>query len=184
MGKPASFLIAILCALVPQFLQGQQLPASGSRVRVVDPPPYGQPVAIGTFVRLAGDSIIITDSTGALHQVHLGRGRRWEVSEGMRRHNLRGMGIGLLVGAGIGAAIGLASYEKPDCSQQQFLCLDFGPGVAAAAGAVMFAVPGMVIGGIAGSAKREQWRRVPQGTSLIVAPTAARTVRVGLSLQI
>ena len=67
----------------------------------------------------------------------------------------------------IGALVGAATYHTPDCSQT-FICLDFGQGFAALAGAVVFGVPGIVIGGLTESKKRERWRPV-----IRIAPRAA-----------
>lgn len=93
------------------------------------------------------------------------------------------MGIGLLLGAGAGALLGAATYRRPDCSQS-FICLDFGPGVAAAAGAVVLGVPGMVVGAFAGSSKRERWR--PLGTlapRAALLPTGSRSAALAVSIS-
>lgn len=63
----------------------------------------------------------------------------------------RGIGLGALTGLGVGAVIGLISYEKPE--PNAFFNLDFGPGFSALTGALVGALPGAIIGGIAGTKK-------------------------------
>ena len=56
-----------------------------------------------------------------------------------------------LIALGIGAIIGLVTYQKPD--PDAFFSLDFGPGFSALVGAFIGALPGAIIGGIAGTKK-------------------------------
>jgi len=63
---------------------------------------------------------------------------------------LKGMVQGFLIGAGAGALLGLATYQP--CPPKSFICLDFGPGVAAAGGAILLGGAGFLIGTIAGIA--------------------------------
>jgi len=99
---------------------------------------------------MAGDTVIISSAAAIRTVWVITAQNRLEVSAGMHRRTLRGIGRGFLFGAATGAAIGLLTYREPDCSQS-FVCLDFGPGFAALAGAVVLGVPGMVIGAIAGA---------------------------------
>src|SRR5208283_2176044 len=51
-----------------------------------------------------------------------------------------GDGIGFLVGAGIGAILGAASYQKPEPSKSFTINIDFGPGPDAMAGGIIVGV--------------------------------------------
>jgi hypothetical protein len=65
----------------------------------------------------------------------------------------RGGLAGILVGSAVGAMIGLAAYESPDCTPESFMCLDFGPGMSALAGGVLGGVAlgsaGVIVGALA-----------------------------------
>jgi hypothetical protein len=62
----------------------------------------------------------------------------------------RGIGYGALIGAGVGAILGLASYHRDPYSW-----FDLGPGVSAIAGASIGVIPGMIIGGLIGLKMRK-----------------------------
>ena len=62
--------------------------------------------------------------------------------------------LGAAGGALLGSMIGLATYEKPDCSNA-FVCIDFGPGFNMVAGAFFGGVSGALIGLAAGSSSRK-----------------------------
>lgn len=53
---------------------------------------------------------------------------------------------GFMVGAVVGAAVGVASYQEPDCGPEAFMCLDFGPGLDALAGAAVLGTLGGLVG--------------------------------------
>jgi len=59
---------------------------------------------------------------------------------------------GTAVGAGTGAAVGVALGE--DCSKSSGIC--FSRGLLAAVGAVVFAIPGAIIGFVAGASKHNR----------------------------
>ena len=59
----------------------------------------------------------------------------------------RGIGLGTLAGAGIGAIIGLISYQKTES------WFDFGPGFSALTGALVGAIPGAIFGTVIGIQK-------------------------------
>jgi hypothetical protein len=75
----------------------------------------------------------------------------------IRKHGSIGRGIvfGALIGVGVGAIVGLATYKKPAPSNGWFTSIDFGPGVSALGGAIFGILPGTIIGGIIGSKKRK-----------------------------
>lgn len=73
----------------------------------------------------------------------------------LRRRNApeRGFGLGAAAGAVVGAAFGYMAYQRPDC-EGTFICMDFGPGFTALAGACSGAVAGGLIGLVNGSGYR------------------------------
>ena len=101
------------------------------------------------------------------------------------RNAKRGALAGFMAGAVVGAAVGAASYQEPDCAPDAFLCMDFGPGLEAMAGAALLGVAGGLVGLAAGAlAGDTNW--VPASLSdlqLAVAPTPGG-VRLAGSLAI
>jgi hypothetical protein len=177
-------ILAVACLALPHAASAQvPTPRVGERVRVVDVA-SGAPVYTGSLVRLAGDTVVISSGSAATTPVALGTARQLEVSQGMHPRTAQGMGIGLLVGAGVGAAIGFATYHKPDCGPQQFLCLDYGPGLPAVAGAAILGLSGLLIGAIAGSnSTAETWKPVDRSRIRVsLAPAAGGRVAFGGSI--
>lgn len=158
------------------------------RVRVVTVK-SSQTVVTGTLIGFVGDSAVILPDSATVSrdskQFAIGEAYRLEQSAGMRHRTLRGLGIGFLAGSGVGAILGAASYSKPQCDQSQFLCLDFGRGFSAIAGAVFGSVAGIVIGGISGRiATHEVWRKANNDRDLRVSiiPTGGSSVRMGATM--
>lgn len=58
---------------------------------------------------------------------------------------------GFMAGAVVGAAVGAASYQEPDCAPDAFMCMDFGPGLEAMAGAALLGAAGGLVGLAAGA---------------------------------
>lgn len=188
MRRTRGVLLGLIGTLVAPTLAAQDVPAPGTRVRVLGV--ARQPaIATGAFVRLAGDTVVLTDSAGTTRAVTLQPGRRWEISTGMHRRTLQGMGIGLLVGAGTGALLGAATYQPPDCPPQSFwrdLCVVVSGSAASRAltGAVVLGVPAMVIGGLAGSEKRERWRPVTTvAPRVALLPTGWHSAALAVSIS-
>lgn len=174
------FLILILIVLDATSLQAQRPLEPGARVRITAPD--HRPVTVGNLVRITGDTAAIVDANGTLTTVVLGPSRRLELSLGRRRQVGRGAGTGFLLGAVAGAALGAASW-KP-CEPNAFLCLQpENRGQAAVLGGVLLGVPGLVVGALAGSARRERWERVRRqaDVSVHVAPSQAR---IGVQLAL
>jgi hypothetical protein len=130
----------------------------GSRIRLSLPRDSSGAVVrrVGRLLAVRQDSLFLEeagrkDSTLVLWpQVS-----RIEVSRSRRGHTLRGMGIGLLVGAAGGAAVGLAAGDDPPG------LISFSAGDKAALGGVAFGVLGSLIGAIAGSVPSDSWVDVP-----------------------
>jgi hypothetical protein len=79
----------------------------------------------------------------------------------------RGAGIGLLVGAGIGGAVGLATYRRAECydnAVEGFFC-DIvnrtSRSVTIVSEAAMAGIAGALVGALIGQVGRETWVRVP-----------------------
>jgi len=149
-------LAGLVGVLAAHTLAAQRVAAPGSHVRIVDAD--RRAITAGAFVHMSGDTVVLTDAAGRAQALTLGGGRRLEISLGMRRRTLHGMGVGVLVGAGIGAVVGAASYQRSPCAPN---C--FAPDSRAfdmAAGALVFSVPGMLIGALIGSRNREWWEPI------------------------
>lgn len=128
----------------------------GDRVRVVVPE-----LRNGRFeARVAAT----TDSTVTLYSAAL-RPREQslplssiahlEISEGEKTKVARNAGIGLLMGAGLGAIFGYAAGDDTSC----FIC--FSAEEKAAVGAIGLGAIGLLVGGISGATTREEtWRPV------------------------
>jgi hypothetical protein len=189
MCRTRTVCLGLVSVLLTPALSAQQVTAPGSRVRVVGGD--RQPMASGAFVRLAGDTVVVTTAAGTTQALIVPPGYHVEESVGMRRRTLRGMGIGLVAGAAAGAILGAASYRKMPCN---WPCVEgpsnpFGsgigpnsPGEMAVAGAVVLGVPGMVIGGIIGGRQREWW--VPVNTlapRVVLLPAGLRSVALTVS---
>ena len=160
--------------------------APGQRVRLMVSGSK-RPLVVGQFIRQANDSIVIRPDSALRPEGEraflLERGHRVEQSVGFRRRTLKGVGVGLLAGATTGGVVGALTYSKPDCSSD-FICFDFGRGFSAFAGAMVLALPGMVIGGIIGaSEKHEAWRRADPAVRALIAPTAKGGVQLAASMS-
>jgi hypothetical protein len=77
-----------------------------------------------------------------------------EIISGTHRPVLRGAMIGALAGVVLGAIVGAGSWEQPEI-------LTPNRRSAAAFGAIVFGVPGLVLGGLQGLIPRDQWRTIP-----------------------
>jgi hypothetical protein len=80
---------------------------------------------------------------------------------------------GFMAGAVVGAAVGVASYQEPDCAPEAFMCMDFGPGLEAMAGAMVLGAAGGLVGLAAGALVGDtEWAPVSvTELQLGVAPT-------------
>ena len=110
-------------------------------------------VAKGELLYAGGDSL-------GLFQKNIG-GKQFKLFEilaiSIRRKGSvgRGAAIGAGTGAVVGALVGVASYEPPHCPPGPWFCVDFGPGIEAAGGAMLGIVVGSLVGGMVGSGSKE-----------------------------
>jgi hypothetical protein len=197
--------VGILLACVVGALGGLPRPAAGqaphggsvellpgARVRVSSPT-AGR--VVGTLMRASDDSVRIGLVGGTSVDLPTASLSALEVSAGVRRNGWRGAGIGLLVGAGVGGTIGLATYRRAECYDnvvEGFFC-DLvnrtSRSVTVISDAAMAGTAGAIVGALVGHAGREQWVRVPlarDGLRLGLVPWPAATphaaARVGVAL--
>lgn len=123
--------------------------------------------AIGIVQTLSADSMTVTWDNGLRSSIAVAQIWLLEVSEGQRSYVARGLGIGLLGGALVGAGVGAARYEK-----EAFL--DFGIGLEMLGNAIVFGLAGTVTGGVVGASVRGDrwWQVMPdrQSRRVSVAP--------------
>lgn len=141
------------------------LPA-GTRVRVFDPA-RSTIVAVGALARLTADSVTIVDTSGSRTVALSGR-RRVETSLGRHRRVGQSMAGGAAVGGVIGLVLGAATWEP--CPPEAWVCLTPSRAQTALLSGVLLAVPGALLGALAGSRERERWQRVPRSVPISVIP--------------
>ncbi len=133
----------------------------------------------GRLVSLSRDSLVVALAIAGEPLTAIPRdkiGRVWVQTAGHRK-TLVGLGVGLGVGATVGAAVGAAAYEP--CTGECFI--DFGRGVSALAGAVVFGGAGLLVGGIAGFCTHGQnWQPVALPVTAVSLTPAGR----GLGLAV
>lgn len=186
---PLSSLCPLILCLVSSQVKAQTSPTSASalpRVRLVDVT-NGRPLVTGALTGRAGDTLLIMpDSTeGEPQRFSLSSTLRVEHSIGMQRRTMQGFGVGALIGGITGALIGASSSnKKPDCPPDQLICGNFGPSPSASGGAVLLALPGAIIGAIAGyNTLREGWVAADDDrTRLTVAPLSRGGLRIGAAV--
>ena len=170
----AVLLVGLL--MLPRPVSGQTL-TPGTRVRVSHP---GEGTRTGTVVALTTDTLEVL-LAGRAESAHLPLAQltRLEVSRGKKRH-MRNAGVGLIVGAGVGAVGGYITGED-DCPQE-WLCINRPTG--AFLGGAFFGSLGGVVGLITGVIPTETWERVSlEGRRIsLVAPSSGHGRGVGLRL--
>jgi hypothetical protein len=111
--------VAALCASAAVGIAqqaGYQL-EPGTRIRLVTPKlPAGDRIV--RVVATGGDTIAFrSELSSTIQSLPLSDVEAVEVSMGHRRHILRGAGLGLLGGAGLGGVVGLVAFQpcEPSC---------------------------------------------------------------------
>lgn len=126
----------------------------------------------GELLRLDADSVVVRTSGGP---VAAPRARVREIAVNTGRRPLgsavwRGAVIGAGIGALVGAADALASYEP--CGPGDFLCPSRGG--ATAIGGIAGAIAGSLVGGVIGGvARRDRWAKVALAPDLRIGAFAA-----------
>ncbi len=134
---------------------------AGSRVRIAAPV-FGGKKEVATVVSVTGDSLVLRQGASTNYRsVAKSDITGLEVSRGTYTRKGRGALLGLLIGAGTGAAVGYASYQKPKPCEG-FSCLGeiFGPssrsfnmGIGATIGGLL----GAGVGALVGMSARDSW---------------------------
>ena len=163
--------------------------ASGARVRVTTP---GTGRVVGTLVSSTPDSLQIAVANGSSIAFPASSVSLLELSAGVQRRGWKGAGIGLLVGAGVGGVVGLATYRRTECDEPvlELLVCSFvdrtSREVTVIADAAMVGTLGAIAGALIGHAARESWVRIPllrEGTRVGLATSTARSrQRIGLAV--
>jgi hypothetical protein len=165
----ASLLLTMIVVAVPSALHAQEAMvrvwpvAVGSRVRVVTPA-FG--TQEGIAVSATTDSLIFRPADDTAHEpLPLAQITRLDLSTGT--YSRKGMfaGIGFLMGAGVGAVAGAASYPKPTCDTRLQTCFNnlVGPRSrkgSAILGGALVGLLGAAVGAFVGAQPSDTWAPV------------------------
>lgn len=169
------FMLSLLCgalatASVTRPAECQTIrPDSGTQVRILLA--HRDHYIVGRLLAPPGDTVIARSSSGRVFRIPRGRVALLQVgARGSRTGStLAGIGIGLLGGAALGAAIGPALAGPPDAV--------FDENFQSAIGAILFGTVGGMTGGIVGYNRGgTRWRDVP-----LSASAGTRGVRVSVA---
>jgi len=161
--------------------------APGARVRVTTPA-TGR--IVGTLVSATTDSLHIEVANGSSIAYPTVGISQIELSTGVQRRGWKGAGIGLLVGAGVGGVIGLATYRRTECGEpvlEQLVCSFVdrtSREVTVIADGAMVGTVGAIVGALVGHAGRESWVRVPLPGGVragLVRPIGRERIGIGFA---
>ena len=153
--------------------------AAGARVRVTHSDRCCRSPQVGELVSVSGDSVVLSAGSAG-GRMALSRAAIWSIErgDGAGSHVVRGAVFGLLIGGGIGVALGHArracEYSTDDCWAGLSTVL-FGGGVA-----LLGATTGAIVGA---QMPRERWRRMAIPASLGAGPAAYGGFAVGFTLR-
>jgi hypothetical protein len=174
--------ILALAMLFPA-LAHAQAPAvqQGARVRVTAPG-GSLDKHVATVMEVRGDSIVF-GVAGSSQTVGLADVTALDISTGKRTQVLRDAGVGLGAGVIVGAVAGALTFEE--CVPDTLLGCLMAPesrADAAAMGALVLGVAGLVTGAVVGIFDRaDRWESVDLPVRAVVAPTRSGGIRVMLS---
>ena len=164
--------------------------ADGTRARVTAPA-LGPTRRVVTVLAQRGDTLVLR-AEGARDSLLLPAAgvTRLEVSHGRKTRVQRGLVVGLLGGAAVGAALAYAAYDPDPCAgSESFACVAVFSGTSrgqdAGLGAALGAVAGAAAGSVVGLLWRtERWQRVPlppRVARVRLAPTPQGGLVVGMT---
>jgi hypothetical protein len=161
----------------------QSVVQPGARVRVST---VGTGMGTGRVVAGPRDSLHVARER-SVDTLHLAGSQltSLDVSVGRHKRRWRGAGLGFLGGAALGAVIGAATYQKPDCAGDAYFC-DLGQGFDATFGAALLGGAGAVVGAITGAGRADDWRPVALQRSArlqLIVPRFSSRPAVGASLR-
>ena len=127
--------------------------AAGSRVRILSPV-TGDQQQVGTVRSATADTLFFLPKTGtstiAISTPNLAR---MEISTGTHTRKWKGAGIGFVIGAVAGAALGAATYKK----QEGFYVVPDTRSFDATLGGVLLGTVGAVLGAVVGAQQVDTW---------------------------
>jgi hypothetical protein len=161
---------------LPVPTEGPAAPAARSRVRVHTTSSGDLPI-VGTLISNDAETVVVTDEArGATWRIPAADIARIEKTSRTRFGVGRGAGYGLLIGAGLGAAMGAITYSP--CRSTGFMSCFMTP-ASRAQNALWYGaglgVVGVVVGSIAGLAgSRDTWVDITptRMTRIVIAPTS------------
>ncbi|HEX5409722.1 MAG TPA: hypothetical protein VFW89_08140 [Gemmatimonadaceae bacterium] len=182
-------LMVLAAAAGPALAQSGPSLAPGSRIRVEGTFIQRE---IGTVLAYGNDSLTyVRAGVPDTESVATAGISRLEVSTGQHHRILHDMAMGAMGGLLVGGIVGAVTYQKPDCPSNTSGAWDFcglfdsGAGGNAAAGGILGAGGGALVGVVVGLAIRsERWRAVALDSHrlhAIVAP-APGGIAVGVRL--
>lgn len=173
------FAVACLLAALASDASGQSVTlTTGTRIRVTSPV-HNLDRHVATVGEMRGDSVVVTDRTGA-RTIALANVTALDVSRGTRNRVARDGLIGLGVGAATGIALMAAADD--DCDDTQFCVVPVSESQFAAAGALVFGTVGFLAGAVIGAFDRtEIWEPQTHGFTAALRPTGSGGVVLSMS---
>lgn len=177
-----TLLAAGASAQTPGDLSSEVQP--GARVRASAP---GVGTMSGRVVAVQGDSLrVARDHSADTVRFAVSQLTSLDLSVGRHKRRWRGAGIGFLGGAALGAAVGAATYQKPDCTGSAYFC-DIGRGADVVVGATVVGAVGAVAGAVVGGGTVDSWRPVSlarRASLEIGVPRSTGRFSIGASLRL
>ncbi len=159
-------VVFAIVALVPALASGQAAQApdwpisASSRVKVLSPV-FGDRLETATVVSSSSDSLVLQLMRKDAKSVALSTANiaRLEVARGQHTSTRKDALIGLLVGAGSGAILGAATYQKPHCKNPGWCGggFDLNRGGSAALVGGLGGILGALAGAVLGARETDSW---------------------------
>jgi hypothetical protein len=154
--------ILLAASLMTPVLAGAQMAPSpewpvtaGSAVRV-ESPVLGSGLHKGSVVTATNDTLLFQPKA-ATPAIAIATPNiiKLEIARGQHTNKAHGALLGFLIGAGAGAVLGAATYQKPDCTG--FCVYPDSRSFDATVGAILLGSVGAVVGALMGSHPTETW---------------------------